>query len=396
MSITNLTKIIRVALFTPTRRGWGLPILFWGKPGIGKSTVIRSIAASHGFPCEVLSPGERGEGAFGVTPMPDSDGFISYPPPRWVEQFTDETGGVVFPDEINTAPPAIQAPIMGLMLDGRIGGHVLHPRVRTMAAANDVQDAAGGWDLAPPLANRMGHLPWEPPSESEWTDWLLSDVDELPTFTEAALSIEKRVTDGWAPHWARARGLVGGFVRAKPHALHKQPAMGSPEASKAWPSPRSWEFATRALASAASHGLNEADADMFAAAFVGPGVMSELVTYRTEADLPDPVAVLSGQVKWKPDFKRLDRTFAVLGSTTSIMMSEVAQAGGAEKAKKVDKVMKHWEVYMGLCSEVSNGAVDLCWSAAKAVAKAGMHSATDQSKALMRKLLPMINAVEGK
>jgi len=397
MSMTNIEKIIRAALFTPTRMGWGLPILFWGKPGGGKTTRIKSIAVECGFGAaiEILSPGERGEGAFGVTPMPDSDGYISYPPPRWTQKF-DKACGLVFVDEFNLAPPAIQAPMLGLVLDKRIGGSELNGRVRVMGAANDVQDAAGGWDLAPPTANRMGHLPWELPNESEWTEWLMTEVDTTTVTNEPTEAVEKRVTQNWGPAWARARGLVAGFVRANPAALHRQPASGSPDASKAWPSHRSWEFACRALASAQVHGLSEADGDMFACAFVGSGTIGELVEYRAKADLPDPVDVLDGKVKFKPDFKRLDRTYAVLGSTSSVVMTGIADAGGAVKAKKDTKVMKRFGVLLDLLGETAEGAVDLCWGPAKQIAKTGMHDASEDSKKLMRRLLPMINAVEGK
>jgi len=395
MSMQNIRKIIHAALFTPTRSGWGLPILFWGKPGIGKSDIVEEAAAVYRMPIEVLSPGERGEGGYGCTPMPDADGYISYPAPRWTEKFDKAQLGFLFHDEINTAPPAIQAPLLGLLLKRRIGGAQLCGRVRQMAAANDVADAAGGWDLAPPMANRLGHLPWEAPNESEWTEWLMAaDYDPQPS--EPAEQIEKRVEKAWNAEWAKARGIVSGFIRAKPHALHKQPASGSPEASKAWPSHRSWEAATRALASARVHAMSEADGDMFAAAFVGSGIIGELITYRADADLPDPTALLDGKVAWKPDFKRLDRTFAVVGSTTSIMMNDVQTDGGADKAKKNTKTMKRWDVFTKLLTEVANNAVDLCWSSAKSIARAGMHNATPDSAVLMRKLLPMINAVEGK
>lgn len=394
MSMQNIRRVINASLFTPTRTGWGLPILFWGKPGIGKSDIIEDVANGVRLPLEVMSPGERGEGGYGCTPMPDSEGYISYPPPRWTEKFKD--CGFLFHDEINTAPPAIQAPLLGLLLKRRIGGAELCGRVRQMAAANDVADAAGGWDLAPPMANRLGHLPWEAPNENEWTEWLMSSSEDAPSSSESALAIEARITKAWPAAWAKASGLVAGFIRAKPANLHAQPASGSPEASRAWPSHRSWESATRALASAACHGMSEVDGDMFAAAFVGSGCLGELITYRAVADLPDPTALLDGKITWKPDFKRLDRTFAVLGSTTSLIMSDITASGGHSKAKQDKRVMKRFEVFVKLLGDAASNAVDLCWGPAKSLSKAGMHDATPETKDVMRKLLPMINAMEGK
>ncbi|HYM54909.1 MAG TPA: hypothetical protein VES97_06065, partial [Solirubrobacteraceae bacterium] len=71
-------------------------------------------------------------------------------------------------------------------------------------------------------------------------------------------------------------------------------------------------------------------------------------------------------------------------------------AGGAVKAKKEQKAMKRFTALIELLASTAEGAVDLCWGPAKAIAKAGMHDASDDSKKLMRRLLPMINAVEGR
>jgi len=399
MSTTNMKQIIHAALFTPTSSGWGLPLLFWGRPGIGKSAMLTRFAAEVGWVgdnedhFEVLSPGERGEGAFGVTPMPDSEGFISYPPPRWTEKFQGAQGGLLFLDEINLAPPAIQAPMLGLLLGRRIGGAKVSPQTRMLAAANDVQDAAGGWDLAPPMANRMGHLPWEVPSETEWTEWLMTEVDEKPRGAESSSVIEKRVMQAWGPAWAKARGIVAGFIRANPALLHKQPSSGAPDASKAWPSHRSWENATRALASADVHGLGEANGDMFAAAFVGSGPVGELTEYRAKADLPDPSDVLDGKIKFKPDFKRLDRTYAVLGSTSSLISEHAKKVGGSPKAKKDHAFLARFNIFIDLLEETGKGAVDLCWSGARMISTLGLYDTTQKSKDVLKRLLPMIDAV---
>ncbi len=396
MSTKTIQKMLRASLFTPTNDGWGLPLLFWGKPGIGKSAIIEQVAHNHNLPLEILSPGERGEGAFGVTPMPDADGYISYPPPRWTERFTPEAGGFLFVDELTTAPPAIQSALLGLILKKRIGGATMNGRVRVVGAANPVSDAAGGWDLAPPVANRLGHLNWEAPNESDWTDWLMGNIDDTAGTIEPAADVEARVLKAWTPYWAACRGIVAGFVRANPAALHRQPPSGHPDASRAWPSHRSWEFATRALTTARVHGLSEADGDELAAAFVGAGTIGELVEYRHKADLPDPTDVLDGKVKFKPDFKRLDRTYAVLGSTTSIVMSGVTACGGAANVKKDAVTSRRLDALAELLIEVSDGAVDLTWNSARAIATAGLHDHNKDLQKLLKRLLPMINSLDAR
>jgi len=398
---SNMSRIIRTALFTPTSDGWGLPLLFWGGPGVGKSAIVEGIGRNYGLPVEVLSPGERGEGAFGVIGVPDTEGYIAYPPPRWVQQFEGSHGGFLFVDELTTAPPAIQSALLGLLLKKRIGGSTLNGRVRILGAANPIGDGAGCNDLAPAVANRLGHFNWEAPSETEWSEWLMSSINDTTVVVEPAKILEARVMANWARPWAKFRGLVAGFIRANPALLHKQPPNGHPDSSRAWPSHRSWEYACRAMAGAEANGMGEVDGDMLAASFVGPGAIGELVEYRTKSDLPDPVDVLDGKVIFKPDFKRLDRTFAVLGSTTSLVMGAVAEmskgaaAGGVAKAIRQDKVLsRRLDALIELLTKTSEGAIDLTWNSAKQLAKAGIHDISDDSKKLIKRMRPLIDAVE--
>jgi len=69
--------MLRLCLTTP---GALTPVVV-GAPGIGKSQRVKALATSLGWDCEVLSPGERGEGAFGVVPVPNGDGYLLYPGP---------------------------------------------------------------------------------------------------------------------------------------------------------------------------------------------------------------------------------------------------------------------------------------------------------------------------
>ncbi len=56
----------------------------------------------------------------------------------------------------------------------------------------------------------------------------------------AALVEEERVMNAWPNAEAKAKGLVAGFLRRRPELLHKQPKADDPQASRAWPSRRTW------------------------------------------------------------------------------------------------------------------------------------------------------------
>ena len=81
-------------------------------------------------------------------------------PPDWAVRLVRAGRGLLFLDELSTAPPAVQAALLRLVLERRVGALRLPPGVRIVAAANPRSSAADGWELSPPLANRFVHLQW--------------------------------------------------------------------------------------------------------------------------------------------------------------------------------------------------------------------------------------------
>jgi hypothetical protein len=378
--------IARAAIFTPasTVRDevvWGLPVCFWGPPGVGKTFQLSRLAKSHSLALEVLSPGERGEGAFGVTPVPSpGNKSLNYPPPDWVVEMGE--GGVLFLDEINQAPPPLQPALMGILLARRVGGHYLGNRVRPIAAANPTEQAAGGWDFAPPVANRMGHLNWPDVVSEGWADWLLGDEGALAQGADS-FALEKTVLAAWDEPWARTRGLVAGFIRARGGGmLHKMPAMGSTDLGRAWPSPRTWEMAARAHASAAIHRLNVEDTEEFVGAFVGKGAASELFGYAEKLDLPNPADVLDGKVSFKHDPKRLDRTAAILGSCHALVVPASAD-------KRKERTQKLWSILAE--KKILDEAMDVAFGSVKALVGAKLHT-SQTAYTVLAKMLPLLKA----
>ena len=382
--------MLKAAWFTPMglalyagtmAQRWGLCLLFEAQPGTGKSSIISGEAARYGLKVEMLSPGMRGEGAFGVVPVPEKIKdvtVLTYPPPEWVDRIDGR--GVVFLDEINTAPPALQPPLLGLVLDGVIGAVKLPPGIRRVAAMNAVEDAAGGWDLPPALANRFGHVKWEAPSVEHWTDWLLGEVsDDGATALDAAKE-EARVLANWNLPWSRARGVVAGFIRRRPELLHKQPALGDPALSKAWPSRRSWEMATRAKASAEVHGLDDVTSEEMLAAFVGVAAAAEFAAYEREADLPDPEELLDGKATWGHNPRRLDLTMAVLGACAALVQNKDAP-------KRKERAAALWTIMAPIVKD----AADVVVPAGRVLCKAHL-SGLPEARPVLARIQPILKA----
>ncbi len=89
-----MTELLWALFFTPwSYARWGAPTLFWGPPGIGKSSAFRAFSQSCGLAerLEILSAALRGEGAFGCVPVP-AEGRLTYPPPDWAARLDGVRG----------------------------------------------------------------------------------------------------------------------------------------------------------------------------------------------------------------------------------------------------------------------------------------------------------------
>jgi len=381
----EMSKFLKAVWFTPgVKHRWGLPMLFEGKPGTAKTSMVEQAAVACGLHCEVLIGSLREPSDFLGLPIPEKAGDrtrTAYASPTWVDRVTKAGRAVVPFDEINTAPPATQAALLRVVLEGFVGDDKVPDTVRFVAMMNATEDAAGGWDLAPPLANRFGHFKWDVPDSETWGDWLLAGANGHSS-SEAfdPKAEEERVLKAWPTPWAKSRGLVAGFIRKRPELLFKMPNAGDPAASKAWPSPRTWEYAARAIAGSEVHELDEVNADALLAAFVGASAASEFTFYRKEADLPDPADLLDGKVTFKHEPKRLDRTVAVFSACAALVTSPKAE-------KQADRCAALWK----MCAEVMKDAADVVVPAARALVRAKL-SRVSEAKPVLVKLQPILAA----
>lgn len=427
-------NLLKASIFTPFRGGrWGLPLLCWGMPGAAKTAVIEEICAKYGMPCETLSPSERGEGAFGVVPVPaaastdhsylfalgekiiaytkakvpyedalakavreipNADMFLSYPRPEWTNKFATEGRGVVFVDEVTSTPPALQAPLMGLILARRIGGYILPKGVRILAAANPVEIAAGGFDLAAPLANRMGHIEWSAPTSEEHIQFMMrgsssygkteqllaemdADLDGEPEAGEPETfdvdSEEKRVLKAWPEAWAIAVGSETSFIRARSSLKNVMPKEGDAKTGRAWPSDRTWDYATHAYAGALVHDLSQAERETYVEAFIGAGAAQEWFAFMDKLDLPDPAKILDGVEKFKHDPIRLDRSVAVLQSCVALVSPKTAK-------KRADRGDALWGLLEKMAAEKAD--LDIIIPSVHSLIDAELHSLKTAAKTL--------------
>jgi len=281
-----------------------VPVLLWGAPGTGKTSAVRALAAAKGWACETVIASIREPSDFAGLPIV-VEGGVRFAPPTWARRLADGGPSVLFLDEISTAPPAVQAALLRVVLERVVGDLELPADVAVVAAANPPEQAADGWDLSAPLANRFCHLSWnvDPQALAEGMAGGFP-APRVPVLPEA-----------WDEQVVLAKALVGAFLGVRP-ALACVPPTDAAQAGRAWPSPRTWEMAAQLWSAATTAG---ADVDVRAALVcgaVGEGPGLELMTWIDEMDLPDPEAVLADPASFVlPD--RGDRAYAALSSVAA-------------------------------------------------------------------------------
>ena len=317
-----------------------VPAIVTGEPGVGKSKSTEATCAALGLPCEVFILSQREPTDIGGVPMRSPEGLVWECGPE-IRRLAAVPRGVLFLDELSLAPPAVQAPALRLLAEGRINDYDLR-HIAFVAAANP-PDMCSGWDLTPPLANRLLHCEWSNDPklwvQGQLTGWPTPRVPLLPR--------------GWDELVSAHRAIVASYIEHRPQCLHQRPAdLG--KASGPWPSNRTWSMTERIAAACEAAALDEDVTLLSIAGCIGHGAALEYLQWRRDLDLPDPEAVLADPKSFKLP-KRGDQQFAALAAIAAAVIRHLTP--------------ERWQA---------------CWRILNAVAKAG---AVDVGAASVRAIL---------
>ncbi|MFF9526301.1 AAA family ATPase [Streptomyces achromogenes] len=263
-----------------------LPVLLWGEPGIGKTAALTQLAASLDLPLTTVIASVHEPSDFSGLPVLGDDPAVRgvpMAPPRWAVDLVRAGRGLLFLDELSTATPAVQAALLRVVLERRVGELRLPPGVRIVAAANPRASAADGWELSPPLANRFVHLHWV-----HDRDVVVRGLGGVWPRAELPRLMPERLPEAVT----FARRAVCGFLEVRPTLIHRLPSTETRRGG-AWPSPRSWEAAMTLLAFGTAAAASREVMALLARGAVGDGPGLELLAHLDRMDLPDPETLLA-------------------------------------------------------------------------------------------------------
>ena len=250
-------------------------IMMWGAPGIGKSSIVNKVAEENEM--EVIDVRLSQLAPTDLRGLPYvENGEARFAPPS----FLPKSGkGLLFLDEVNLAPPAIQNVAMQLVLDRKVGDYTVPDDWFIIAAGNRVEDRAAVSQMPAPLTNRFLHFTVEADLTS-WKEYALTS------------GVEEKIIS---------------FLTFRPELLHS-----FNKNAIAWPSPRSWDFASD---------LYKIGLPVDAA--VGEGAASEFNSFvKLYSKLPDVDKIKSGDRKVKAP-KEPSIIYAITGALVS--RSETAE-----------------------------------------------------------------------
>jgi hypothetical protein len=282
-----------------------IPVLVWGPPGVGKSMSTWQMAEYYGRPMYTLMASSREPSDFAGLPYIDLENkTVFMVPPEWAKNLPENA--ILLIEEASTINPSVQAPLMRVIHEKTVGDNFKLPdSVSIIALANPADQAAGGWELAPPLANRFFHVDWQ----FEPSAWTKSFIQGFPAPKFPV------IPDNWTDFLPQAKSDIAIFINKLPSRCLDVPKDDA-KASRAWPSPRSWDMAATLRAAALSIKADEELTTLLLSGCVGPAAAGEFMTYIRELDLPDPEKLLANPESIKlPD--RPDRAYAVLTSVIS-------------------------------------------------------------------------------
>lgn len=294
------------------------PAFIWGPPGAGKSDIVAQVAKSMDLELKdvrlnLMDPVDlKGFPVVKGTAKTQQMGFV---PPDFLPT---KGKGILFLDEMNSAPQSVQAAAYQLILNRQLGEYHLPPGWAVLAAGNRAGDRSVVNTMPSALANRFVHIDFEVDME----DWYT---------------------------WATANGIsdvTRAFIRFRPNLLHSfDPATNA----RAFPTPRSWAFVDDVTQS-------NLDADTeyeLICGTVGEGAGAEYLAFtRMAKDLPS-----GDEILMNPDTAPVPSEPASMYAVCTMLDKKATPNNFGRLMQYVERMSPEYQVLFVRSAAIANRAV---------------------------------------
>lgn len=237
------------------------PVFIHGSPGIGKSYIVNDIANKNEL--EIIDVRLSQLDAVDLRGIPSiSNGETVWMPPVFLPK-DENSQGILFLDELNSAPLSVQAAIYQLVLDRKIGEYTMPKGWKIVCAGNKINDKGIVFKLPSPLINRMVHIVLEAKYD-DFKIWAIKN--DIHSF-------------------------IIGFLGFRPDLLSSEVPSAS-ETNPAFCTPRAWSMLSNILKTTVD--INKISPIIYGTVGYGAGIefSSFVKVYKT---LPDIDAILDGK-----------------------------------------------------------------------------------------------------
>jgi hypothetical protein len=274
-----------------------IPVFIWGSPGIGKSSIVKQIAKERDLEfvdlrLSLLDPTDLK----GIPFFDNENNQALWASPNFLPK-NPNSKGVLFLDEINTAPPSVQASAYQLVLDRKVGDYELPSGWSIVSAGNNESDRGVVYRMPPPLSNRFVHLNMEVSFE-DWKSWAYN---------------------------SRIDSSIISFLQYDSSKLF---LFDPSKNQKSFPTPRSWEYVDKILSSNLKETLR---LETIKGAVGDESAVAFMAFLKVMDRLPNIEALLAGEkIEIEHDSKLL---FALIAGVVSNLTNNSTK-------EKIDNILK--------------------------------------------------------
>ena len=266
-----------------------VPVIVFGNAGIGKTSIIKQLGRTLGVTTITKSSSkvtdvdlsgipylqeiaEKNTKTDVVNQKMHKEVRISVP--TYIQQLNGDPNGILFFDELGTAPIDIQKQMLSIIQDCELNDFTI-PSTTFRIAASNYSNISGNKIIQQALLNRFCHIH----ATANVDEFCAGFVSSFSNYELAKINSKEEQENKLIQY----KMLIVDFLKAHPQYLENMPEDVVDECDQAFPSPRSWENVAKVMA--VLDGNEEEYLEVLVCGLVGDAIGKIFLQYCSENDL---------------------------------------------------------------------------------------------------------------